>query len=89
MYLKYKLALCLFKLYNVNFNSIEYAQLNFYQVLTGRQTHFKTLKNNAYKVGLNSFTNRLYFINDKIPLEWLNLTFGTYKMKCKKTFFSV
>ena len=87
--LKYKLALCLFKLYNENFNSIEFAQLNFNQVLTGRQTHFKTLKNNAYKVGLNSLTNWLYFIHDKISLEWLNLTFGTYKMKCKKAFLSV
>ena len=28
-------------------------------------------------------------INDKIPLEWLNLTLGTLKMKCKQAFLSV
>ena len=63
MFMKYKLALYLYKLYNhnQNFNSIEFAQLNFNQVLMGRQENFKTLKSNAYKVELNSLSNRLYY----------------------------
>ena len=39
--LNYKLALSLFKLYNCNYNSLEFVNLNFSQVLTSRQTTFK------------------------------------------------
>ena len=88
MFMKYKLALCLYKLYNESFNSIEFAQLNFNQVLTGRQENFKIIRNNVYKVGLNSLSNRLHFINDQIPLNWLNCSFGTYKIRCKSLFLS-
>ena len=88
MFMKYKLALCLYKLYNESFNSIEFAQLNYKQVLTGRQVNFKILRNNAYKVGMNSLSNRLHCINDQIPLIWLNNSFSTYKTKCKKLFLS-
>ena len=47
MLMEYKLALCLYKLYNFTFNSIELMQLNFNQILTGRQTCFnsKDIKN--------------------------------------------
>ena len=86
MLMKYKLALCLFKLYNLTFNSIEFMQLNFNQILTGRQMDFKIQKHNKHKVGLNALFNRLYYINDKIPLEWLNSPISTYKVKCKKKF---
>ena len=46
--MKYKLSLCLFKLYNSNFNSIEFVLLNFNQALTGRQVNFKTLKSHTH-----------------------------------------
>ena len=36
MFLKYKMALCLYKLYNQDFNPIEFSHLNFNQILTGR-----------------------------------------------------
>ena len=80
---------CVSKLFNESFNSLEFTLLNFNQLLTGRQTLFKTLKSNCYKVGLNSLSNRLYFLNDKIPLEWLNNSFSTFKIKCKKMFLDV
>ena len=44
MLMRYKLALGLYKLYTVNFNSIKFTHLNFNQLLTGRQTMFKTQK---------------------------------------------
>ena len=52
MMMKYKLAICLFKFYNKDFNSKEFAPLNFNQILTGSQTHFITLKSNSLKVGI-------------------------------------
>ena len=86
MMMNYKLALSLFKLYNKDFNSIEFVNLNFNQILTGRQTKFITLKSNFYKVGMNSLANRLQVINNKIPLNWLNMSVDTYKIKCKEIF---
>ena len=85
--LNYKLALSLFKLYNCNYNSLEFVNLNFSQVLTSRQTTFKILNSNRTRIGLNSLANRLHHINDKIPLEWISLSIGMYKVKCKKILF--
>ena len=50
---KYKLALSLFKLYNTDFNSIEFSLLNDNQVFTSRQTNFITLKSNRSIISLN------------------------------------
>ena len=85
-FMSYKLALCLYKLHNSNFNSFEFVQLNLNQILTSRQTVFKTLKNNVFKIGMNSLTNRLTHINDIVPLSWLNMSIDTYKVHCKKLF---
>ena len=84
--MKYKLALSLHKLYNKDFNIIEFVHLNQSQILTSRQTVFKTLKSNVFKVGMNSLTNRLTHINNVIPLTWLNMSIDTFKVHCKKLF---
>ena len=86
MYMNYKLALCLFKLYNIEYNPIEFVQLNFNQILTGRQLNFTLIKSNTFKVGINSLSNRLASINNKIPLSWLNLLLDSFKIRCKDTF---
>ena len=82
----YKTALSLFKLYNNDYNPLEFALLNFNQILTGRQTNFISIKSNVRKVGINCLANRLTVINNKIPLDWLNLSLNTYKINCKKLF---
>ena len=81
----YKMALSLFNLYNNDYKPLEFALLNFNQILTGRQTNFISLKSNVRKVGINCLANRLTVINNKIPLDWLNLSLNTYKINCKKT----
>ena len=82
--MQYKLAIQLFKLYNSNDHSLEWIDLNLNQVLTSRQTKFTILKTNNIKVGLNKLTNRLAILNGKIPLDWLNVSIDTFKIKCKK-----
>ena len=84
--MRYKLALCLCKLYNLDYNSIEFSSLNFNQVFTGRQTKFKCIKDNRTKVGLNALSNRFHTLNDLIPLDWFNMKNDTYKVHCKKLF---
>ena len=83
----YKLALCLYKLYNQDFNSIEFASLNFNQVIMRRQVNFKIVKSNTNKIGINCLSNRLHWLNDTIPFTWLNSSFDTFKVKCKKLLF--
>ena len=84
--LTYKLAICLLKVYNVTFNQVEFVGQNFNQILTGRQTNFISLKSNNFKVGINALANRFYLLNNKIPLQWLNLSLNTFKVHCKKLF---
>ena len=86
-YLLYKHALSLFKLSNEqNDNTFEWIALNFNQILTSRQGSFKTMKTNKRRVGLNALANRLSILNDRIPLDWLNLGYDSYKLKCKNEF---
>ena len=80
----YKLALCLHKLYTIEFNPIEYVLLNVNQILTSHQMSFYTLNSKIFKVGINSLSNRFNLLNNKIPLEWLSLSLSSSKIKCKK-----
>ena len=79
----YKHAILLHKMYNgLEFN-FEWQMLNLLQILTSRQTKFKILKGNTLKVGINALANRLYILNDLVPLSWLNLSIESFKLKCK------
>ena len=86
--LEYKLALSLHKLYNKIFNSIEFIQMNFNQIFTSRQTSFKILKSNHFRVGLNSLSNRLSIWNNEMFQAWLNFSIDTFKIHCKKLYLS-
>ena len=84
--MRYKTALYFLKLYNTDFNPIEFVNLIFNQVITGRQVNFKSFKDNSTRVGLNSLANRHYILNDVIPLAWFNMSLNTFKVHCKKLF---
>ena len=89
MIMKYKLALCLHKLYNERLNPIEFIDIDFNQIFTSQETTFKISKSNTYKVGVNALVNRLFHINNQIPLNWLNLMIETYKVYCKEKYISL
>ena len=55
--------------------------------MNSRLNNFNFIKNNNYKIGCNIICNRLQEINSKIEYEWLNRSFESYKLKCKKYFF--
>ena len=84
----YKPALQLHKLYNTELRTTEWSHLNQNQTFTSRQTTFTILKTNKHKVGLNALANRLHILNGVIPLHILNLSFETFKIKCKSIFLS-
>ena len=88
MMTNYKLALMLHKIFNSTNQSDEWIHLNINQVFTSRQTSFHINRQNNLTVGMNALSSRLFFINDKIPLEWLNKQFESYKIECKQLFLN-
>ena len=84
--MNYKLALQHYRVVNNQVPVPAWVHLNLYNIQTRRQTTFATLKNNRLKVGMNTISNRFYHLNGKINLDWLNLSYDTFKIKCKNKF---
>ena len=47
-----------------------------------RQENIHLVDNSRLRVGKNILTNRRYILNVEIKLDWLNLPFSSFKMKC-------
>ena len=86
IFLLYKHTITLFKLINDLTFTTEWVTINFNQILTLRQTKFLATKANKRKVGLNTLAIRVYKLNNRIPLEWFNMSFDTFKVHSKKEF---
>jgi hypothetical protein len=85
--LMYKHALLLFNIYTLHIPHFEWIALNFDQTISSRQNKFETRSNTTYHIGKNILSARLSILNNKIPLDWLNLGKDSYKVKCKGLFF--
>ena len=85
----YKHAILLHKLYNTHQPQTDWIELNLDQILTSRQKHFKSIKNNNYIVGGNLLSTRLSVLNRKVLLDDLNLRLASYKVKYKQILLKV
>ena len=83
----YKHALLLFKLYNGG-PGREWCHLNDQHLFSRRSDVFAVARSNILRVGNNILVNRLATLNNKVPLEWLNLSFNSYKIKAKTAFLN-
>ena len=84
----YKHAILLHKMYNSNCPQMDWIELNFNQTLTSRQTLFISIKSNRFHVGNNLLVSRLSVLNNKIPLNDLNMSLASFKIKYKEKFLS-
>ena len=84
--MKYKHSLMLHKLYNSSEYGLEWTALNFQHLFQNRQNLFITTQTNNLRVGKNIIANRLTTINNQIPLDWLNLSYGAFKVRSKSKF---
>ena len=50
--------------------------------------YLRIAKHNRLRLGFNTISNRLWYLNDKIQLDWLNLSFETFKIKMKELFIT-
>ena len=73
IYCTYKLSLLLFKTFNEGVHIDEWIHLNHEQILMSRQTDFMIKLNNIKTISMNALASRFHALNNKIPLEWLNL----------------
>ena len=87
-YCRYRHCLLLYKLYNNCSPTKDWIDLNFQMITTSRQNKFEIHNKSSYKVGNNILSNRLSCINKKVTLDMLNLTFESYKIKCKNIFLN-
>ena len=85
-FMKYKHALMLYNIFNYQTPFGDWMDVNFNNTINERRKLFSCVKHNKYKVGLNLLSNRFTVINNEIPLEWLNNSKPSFKIKCKKLF---
>ena len=83
---KYKMALQLYKTVEHRYPTSEWVSITFNVINTSRQTKFAINSTNRLRVGYNLLSNRLSYLNGLIDLNWLSLSFDSYKIKCKKLF---
>ena len=84
--LSYKLALQLYRTFNEGAPTRDWININWNLHTSSWQTKFSVNKTNTYKIGMNIFSNRLNYLNGKIDLNLLNLSYQSYKIQCKKIF---
>ena len=75
-------------MYNSNLATDDWMDLNYQQNLNDRTNMFHIIDISRMRVGKNVLANRLTLLNDKILLEWLNLSFDQFKIKCKDKFLT-
>jgi hypothetical protein len=67
---------------------LDWDQLNWCQINAIRKISFDVIKMNNFKGGLNCLANKFHTLNRKIPLDWLNKSWNSNKVKCKNLFIT-
>ena len=84
----YKLSLQLYKSYNDNQHNEIWISLNFQQMFNNRTDTILIADESKNRIGKNIIINRLSVLNGKVKLDWMNLSYNAYKLKCKNFFLS-
>ena len=84
----YKLSLQLFKSYNDNEHNETWLSLNFQQMFNNRTDTILIGCESKNRIGKNIIINRLSVLIGKVKLDWMNLSYDAYKLKCKNLFLS-
>ena len=84
----YRHAIVMYKLFNSIICENEFVHLNFQLYDNERGQNLVFLKEQTYDVGKNILLNRFTELNNLIDKDWLNLSLGTFKIKCKEIFLN-
>jgi hypothetical protein len=84
----YKLSLQLYKSCNDNQQNETWLSLNFQQMFNNLIDTILIADESKNRIGKNININRLNILNGKVKLDWMNLSYDAYKLKCKNLFLS-
>ena len=87
--IRYKDALMMYNLFRNCMPDNEFMHLNFQANLNQRIQHHTFLKRQNYTVGNNILLNRMCNLNATILKSMTNLSYLTYKLKCKEIFLKI
>ena len=87
--IRYKHALMMYNLFRNCMPDNEFMHLNFQANLNQRIQHHTFLKRQNYTVGNNILLNRMCNLNATILKSMTNLSYLTYKLKCKEIFLKI
>ena len=84
----YQLGLNLHKTFNLDECELSFETITVLDQLicTRRQVLFQIFRNSNCKIGFNTTANKLFYLNNKIGLEQLNLNFIRFKVSAKILF---
>ena len=84
----YLSSLKLHKIVNDNLSDITFEQVTVFDQIrcSTRQLTFELVRNNTYKIGMNTTSNKLYALSKLIDLKMLQLSFVHYKKLAKIQF---
>ena len=84
----YQSSLKLFKTLNENIDDLTFEQVTVFDQIrcSTRQLNFEIERNNAFKIGMNTTSNKFYSLSKLISLGMLNLTFVHFKKLAKLQF---
>ena len=85
---RYRHAIVMYKLTNNIYCENEFVEMNFQLLDNARSSKIAFVKRQHYEVGKNILLNRLHDINNMIEKQWLNLSLGCFKIKCKALFLN-
>ena len=84
----YRLAILLFKIYNGTSRDNDWLDMNVQQNFNARNKMFHINDTSRITVGKNILPNRLTALNNKVNLDWLNLSLISFKLKMKDLFLT-
>ena len=82
----YRHAIIIYRLFNEIMCENEFVHLKFQLFNKVRSTKLVFIKIQNFDTGKNILLNRLHKLNNKIEKQWLELSLGTFKIKCKNLF---
>ena len=81
---KKKIKKKLYKVFNDKEQKDDWVDINFSMNFNNRCKNVLLTDMSSLRVGKNILSNRLSIISNKVDLSWLNQSYETYKVNCKR-----
>ena len=87
-FMKYRLAIQLFKIYNGHTMNDDCQDMNVQQNFNARNNKLQINDHSNIKIGKNILCSKLKVLNNLVELDWLNISLYSFKIKAKNVFLT-